>query len=71
MKKYIKLHHYVIDYSSSAGKKLCPILIDTEQIKLVIESQVGAIIYVDVKAQGITVVESIEVIENLLNTKQE
>ena len=71
MKKYIKLHHYVNDNQSSAGKRLCPILIDAEQIKVVKASQNGSIIYIDINTHGIPVIDSIEVIENLLNTKQE
>lgn len=69
MKKYIKLHFYFNDYRCSA-KTLCPVLIDVDSIKLVLRSGTGSIVSID-NGEVMNVVETIEEIKNLLNTKQE
>lgn len=72
MGKYIKLHYYFYNYRCSK-KELCSILIYTNSIKLVSSYShygTGSIVTMN-NGESINVVETIEEIKNLLNTKQE
>lgn len=69
MKKYIELHYYFNDYRCSANK-IFPVLICVDSIKLVLHSETGSIVLID-NGESMNVVETLEEIENMLNTKQE
>lgn len=69
MGKYIRLHYYFYNYRCSK-KELCSILIYTDSIKLVLHSETGSIVTMN-NGESINVVETIEEIKNMLNTKQE
>lgn len=70
MKKYIKLHHYLHNDYKGSNTTICPILIDIDRIRVVTCSETGSVIWLD-NGDNIHVLENIEAIENLLNTKQE
>lgn len=72
MKRYIELHYYFNDYRCSA-KELCSMLIDVDSIKLVSSYTRygnGSVVTMN-NGEMINVVETIQEIKNLLNTKQE
>ena len=68
MKKYIELHYYFNDYRCSANKIL-PVLICVDSIKLVLHSETGSIVSID-NGESMNVVETIEVIKNMLDNKK-
>ena len=70
MKKYIRLKHYFYNDSISSIETIRPLLIDIDRIRVVTCSETGSVIWLD-NGDNIYVLENIETIENLLNTKQE
>ena len=68
MKKYIELHYYFDDYRCSANQ-IYHVLIDVDSIKLVLRSKTGSIVLID-NGESVNVVETIEEIKNMLNTKE-
>lgn len=70
MKKYIRLNHYLYNDSISSRKTICPILIDIDRIRVVTCSETGSVIWLD-NGENIHVLDNIDAIEDLLNTKQE
>ena len=70
MKKYIKLHHYLHNDYKGSNTTICPVLIDIDRIRVVTCSETGSVIWLD-NGDNIHVLNNIEEIENLLNTKQE
>lgn len=70
MKKYIRLNHYLYNDSISSRKTICPILIDIDRIRVVTCSENGSVIWLD-NGENIHVLDNIDAIEDLLNTKQE
>lgn len=70
MKKYIRLKHYFYNDSISSIETIRPVLIDIDRIRVVTCSETGSVIWLD-NGDNIYVLENIETIENLLNTKQE
>lgn len=69
MKKYIKLHHHLYKDERSSAKILCPILINIDNIRTVTSSETGSVIWLD-NGDNIHVLENIEAIADLLNTKE-
>lgn len=69
MKKYIRLNHYTNNDSISSMKTICPILIDIDRIRVVTCSETGSVIWLD-NGENIHVLDNIDAIEDLLNTKQ-
>lgn len=71
MKKYIRLNHYFYNDSISSIETIRPVLIGIDRIRVVTCSETaGSVIWLD-NGDNINVLENIETIENLLNTKQE
>lgn len=70
MKKYIRLNHYLYNDSVSSRKTICPILIDIDRIRVVTCFENGSVIWLD-NGENIHVLDNIDAIEDLLNTKQE
>jgi hypothetical protein len=70
MKKYIRLNHYFYNDSISSIETIRPVLIGIDRIRVVTCSETaGSVIWLD-NGDNINVLENIETIENLLNTKQ-
>lgn len=70
MKKYIRLTHYFYNDSISSIETIRPVLIGIDRIRVVTYSETaGSVIRLD-NGDNIHVLENIETIENLLNTKQ-
>lgn len=70
MKKYIRLSHYFYNDSISSIETIRPVLIGIDRIRVVTYSETaGSVICLD-NGDNIHVLENIETIENLLNTKQ-
>ena len=70
MKKYIRLSHYFYNDSISSIETIRPVLIGIDRIRVVTCSETaGSVIWLD-NGDNIHVLENIETIENLLNTKQ-
>lgn len=70
MKKYIRLTHYFYNDSISSIETIRPVLIGIDRIRVVTCSETaGSVIWLD-NGDNINVLENIETIENLLNTKQ-
>lgn len=70
MKKYIRLNHYFYNDSISSIETIRPVLIGIDRIRVVTYSETaGSVIWLD-NGDNIHVLENIETIENLLNTKQ-
>lgn len=70
MKKYIRLSHYFYNDSISSIETIRPVLIGIDRIRVVTCSETaGSVIWLD-NGDNINVLENIETIENLLNTKQ-
>lgn len=70
MKKYIKLHHYLHNDYKGSNTTIRPVLIGIDRIRVVTYSETaGSVIWLD-NGDNIHVLENIETIENLLNTKQ-
>lgn len=70
MKKYIRLNHYFYNDSISSIETIRPVLIGIDRIRVVTRSETaGSVIWLD-NGDNINVLENIETIENLLNTKQ-
>lgn len=68
MKKYIELHYYFNDYRCSVNQ-IYPVVIDVDSIKLVLRSKTGSIVSID-NGESMNVVETIEEIKNMLDTKE-
>jgi hypothetical protein len=70
MKKYIRLNHYFYNDSISSIETIRPVLIGIDRIRVVTCSETaGSVIWLD-NGDNINVLENIETIENLLNTKE-
>lgn len=70
MKKYIRLNHYFYNDSISSIETIRPVLIGIDRIRVVTCSETaGSVIWLD-NGDNINVLENIETIQNLLNTKQ-
>lgn len=70
MKKYIRLTHYFYNDSISSIETIRPVLIGIDRIRVVTCSETaGSVIWLD-NGDNINVLENIETIANLLNTKQ-
>ena len=70
MKKYIRLTHCFYNDSISSIETIRPVLIGIDRIRVVTFSETaGSVIWLD-NGDNIHVLENIETIENLLNTKQ-
>ena len=70
MGKYIRLNHYLYNDSISSGKTICPVLINIDKIRVITSSETGSVIWLD-NGDNIHVLDNIDAIEDLLNTKQE
>ena len=70
MKKYIRLNHYFYNDSISSIETIRPVLIGIDRIRVVTCSETaGSVIWLD-NGDNINVLENIETIEDLLNTKE-
>lgn len=70
MKKCIRLHHYLHNDYKSPNTTIRPVLIGIDRIRVVTYSETaGSVIWLD-NGDNIHVLENIETIENLLNTKE-
>lgn len=70
MKKYIRLKHYFYNDSISSIETIRPVLIDIDRIRVVTCSETGSVVWLD-NGENIYVLDNIDAIEDLLNTKQE
>lgn len=70
MKKYIRLKLYFYNDSTSSIETIRPVLIDIDRIRVVTCSETGSVVWLD-NGENIYVLDNIDAIEDLLNTKQE
>lgn len=70
MKKYFRLKHYFYNDSISSIENIRPVLIDIDRIRVVTCSETGSVVWLD-NGENIYVLDNIDAIEDLLNTKQE
>lgn len=66
MKKYIRLKLYFYNDSISSIETIRPVLIDIDRIRVVTCSETGSVVWLD---NG-EILDNIDAIEDLLNTKQ-